>query len=392
MEQLSEIEQARTERRFWQAFAPALEARFRLSQRRRYRISRAALFVLGAMGFGNVALMQQSLLATAPAFQSRLQLLAASVAVLCLLAGAATLVHAVPALLRKALQTAGVLWLALATLLLRICALRGDLVYPHEMIGIVIIAIAFFGGFSSRRVVGVSGILMGAAIALELGFGNVPTPELNAKSLLYMALIAIAGALTQEWLARAAWINHRYATALLRTDPLSGLASRGEFSRLYLQLLGMARRERRAVAVVFVDIDHFKRVNDQHGHLFGDDVIRTIGHALAESFARRSSDLCARYGGEEFVLARYDVTAQSMAEMVLQLLESIRALRLLAPESGEPLAITASIGAVWLVPDEELSDQVLSAADALLYRAKEGGRNRGFLARYGDSDGAVEIR
>ncbi|HSW13972.1 MAG TPA: GGDEF domain-containing protein [Solimonas sp.] len=391
MESLSEIEKAKGQRRFWQAFAPPLEDAFRRSQRWRYRYSRAALFLLGAFGFANAALFQDRLLTPAPEFLSQLRQIALSVVALCLLAGAATLVPSVPHRLRKALQSLGVIWFAGGTLLLRYHALRGELVYPHEMLGIVIVAVAIFGGFSSRRVMWLGAILLGTSVALELGFSNMPTPELNAKSLSYMAFIAIFGSLTQEWLARAAWINHRYATALLCTDQLTGLTSRGEFSRQYLRLLGMGRREHKPVGVVFVDIDHFKRINDRHGHLFGDDVIRIVGQALASNFARRPWDLCARFGGEEFVLARYDVSPESMPQMVLQLLEAVRNLRLAAPDGGPDVSLTASVGAVWLVPVGETADQVLNAADTLLYRAKEGGRNRGFLARYGDGDNAVEV-
>ncbi|MGH8429741.1 MAG: GGDEF domain-containing protein [Solimonas sp.] len=350
-----------------------------------------ALFLLGAISFGSTALLQERLLAPAPAFLPLLKLLGLSVVALNLLAGLVTLFPRTPPALTKSLQSLGVVCLAGGALLLRYYALRGELVYPHEMTGIVIIMVAFFGGFASRRVALVSGIVMTTAIVLELVAVNMPTPELNGKSLLYMALLAIFGSFTQEWLARAAWINHRYATALLRTDPLTNLTSRGEFNRQYLRVLAMARREQRAIVVLFVDIDHFKRVNDRYGHLFGDDVIRTVGQALADSFARRPLDLCTRYGGEEFVLAGYDVSQPSMPQMVLALLEAVRALRLVCPISGEPLPITASVGAVWLVPGEEVSDQVLSAADALLYRAKAAGRNRGFLARFEACEQAAEI-
>lgn len=391
MELLGEIHQARQHRRFWQPLPPALEARFRNWQRGRYRYPRAVLFLLGALAFGIAPVYEDALLAPAAGFKPLFHLIQFGLVVpLTLTAGLMTLLSPPTRLLYWA-QGLGILAFIGGVLLLRYFALQGALTYPSEMLGIVVIAIALFGGFSSRRVLWLGGGLMALGIAAELRLPGSATPALSALTLFYMAVIAVLGSLTQEWQARASWINHRYVSALVRTDLLTGLSSRSEFDHLFPRLLGMARRELKTVAIVFLDIDHFKQVNDRHGHLFGDEVIRRVGRALASQYARRPWDLCARYGGEEFVLACYDADLRALPERVAELLQAVRDLKLEAPETAEPLGITASAGAVWLIPADHSAEDVMGEADALLYRAKEAGRNRGFLAKCGDGAAAVEI-
>jgi diguanylate cyclase (GGDEF)-like protein len=151
-------------------------------------------------------------------------------------------------------------------------------------------------------------------------------------------------------------------------DELTGLANRHAYARQVTRL----RRHRpgHAVAVLMIDVDHFKRVNDRHGHALGDDVLRRIGVLLSEH--SRPCDVVARLGGDEFVLL-LDLTrpldASARGE---QLVEAVAAhpWRELAPR----LSITVSVGLA-TGPAHQVDD-LLRAADAHLYRAKSGGRGR----------------
>ncbi|WP_162932158.1 GGDEF domain-containing protein [Solimonas sp. K1W22B-7] len=391
MEQVDEIHQARQHRRFWQRLPAALEGQFRESQRARYRYPRAIFFLVAALAFGLAPVYEADLLSPSAGFRPLFHLIQFGFMVPLTLAASILTLAPVPLALRRWAQVLGVLAFVGGVLLLRYHALRGELTYPSEMLGIVVIAVSLFGGFSSRRVVLLGGGLMVAGIWVELNAPNGYTPELDALSLFYMALIAVLGSLTQEWQARSAWINHRYVTALVRTDLLTGLSSRSEFNHLFPRLLAMGRRELKPLAVVFLDIDHFKLINDRYGHLYGDEVIRRVGRSLALHYARRPWDLCARFGGEEFVLACYDADLRSLQSQVAELLQAVRGLQLQAPEGGGPVSISASAGAIWILPIEESVEQVLGQADALLYRAKETGRNRGCIARAGALADVIEI-
>jgi diguanylate cyclase (GGDEF)-like protein len=126
-------------------------------------------------------------------------------------------------------------------------------------------------------------------------------------------------------------------------------------------------------ALVLVDADHFKALNDRHGHLAGDRLLQAVSGVIAA--ALRPGDLAARYGGDEFalMLANADVsTAMSIADS----LRRDVAAAMLAGADGSPLGgVTVSIGLRILEPDDTL-ESLLAGADAALYRAKQSGRNR----------------
>jgi two-component system, cell cycle response regulator len=157
-------------------------------------------------------------------------------------------------------------------------------------------------------------------------------------------------------------------------DALTGAANRKSFDERLSADLAFSVRHRTPLAVLLVDIDFFKRVNDEHGHLAGDAVLKSTARALERSV--RLEDLVARYGGEEFgVIARGSelTRARKMAE---------RLRRAIAAEDvvhdGKQIRVTASIGVASLACCPEGSDKtaLVSLADKRLYRAKELGRNR----------------
>jgi len=157
------------------------------------------------------------------------------------------------------------------------------------------------------------------------------------------------------------------------TDALTGLYNRGAFDdqierEIDLALLFQTRR-----ALLMIDIDHFKRVNDERGHRGGDEVLRRIADVLVRSFMRRD-DYLARYGGEEFAVVLREVDLAMARELADRALHAVRRLEI-AVDGGPPVAVTISIGIAELVPGEPLASWI-DRADRALYRAKNGGRDR----------------
>lgn len=166
--------------------------------------------------------------------------------------------------------------------------------------------------------------------------------------------------------------KNRQLELLATRDPLTGCLNRRSFLTDYKALFNRAQQEGSALSVLMIDIDHFKRVNDNHGHVVGDEVIKTVASALQQRFAGHSS--VARYGGEEFIVALPGVDiAQGYSYA-----EALRAFISGMPESGPfPVdSLTVSIGIAELT--NEVADQValISQADQALYQAKQTGRNR----------------
>jgi len=157
------------------------------------------------------------------------------------------------------------------------------------------------------------------------------------------------------------------------TDGLTGLANRMTFDRFLAEQFGAAVRGRKPLALLLLDVDRFKSVNDQHGHQTGDEVLRTLGKLL--STATRTQDLAARYGGEEMVLV-LPATSRSTAAAVAESIRRAIASRPV-PCMGIMLPVTASIGVACYEPDGPFKEpaHLIKAADLSVYAAKRAGRN-----------------
>lgn len=130
----------------------------------------------------------------------------------------------------------------------------------------------------------------------------------------------------------------------------------------------------RPVSILMVDVDHFKRVNDRHGHAAGDAVLRKVAEVLRGTV--RGADVCARYGGEEFVVLGPGTTEQGAMVLAERLRAAVQNAAAELPGGG-PLSVTISIGVAAAEGDEAPSlDEVLRRADAAMYQAKKSGRNR----------------
>ncbi|MDT8344235.1 MAG: PleD family two-component system response regulator [Thermohalobaculum sp.] len=159
--------------------------------------------------------------------------------------------------------------------------------------------------------------------------------------------------------------------ALATRDPLTGLANRRDAMARLSEMVARAAATCRPVAVMMLDLDGFKSVNDRHGHAAGDAVLRDIAHRLP--VALRAGDLVARVGGEEFLVALPDTGPEQAAEIA----ERIRLAVERAPvrlAGGKPVRVTVSIGLAVHQPGGEAA-ALIDAADAALYASKRGGRN-----------------
>ena len=159
--------------------------------------------------------------------------------------------------------------------------------------------------------------------------------------------------------------------AAARRDPLTGVANRQAFDERLNHELAVTRRSGHPTAVVLLDVDDFKRINDRHGHVAGDEVLRTVATVAARSV--RETDLVARLGGDEFAA----ILPGAGTEQAYQAGERVR-LAVLDEQSAAPGAITFTIsaGVVDSVDAGEAPDSVVTNADRALYSAKRRGRNR----------------
>jgi diguanylate cyclase (GGDEF)-like protein len=162
------------------------------------------------------------------------------------------------------------------------------------------------------------------------------------------------------------------ATIVL-TDPLSGCFNRRGFEQQFRRELARAARTQTDVALLAIDLDHFKVVNDTYGHLVGDQVIAEAGELLRAS--ARADDVVARTGGEEFTILAPNTGIDGAQNLALRIVEAFR-----RRTFGEPKArvlVTVSIGVVAdAVPDDGIAEALRARADEALYAAKRSGRNR----------------
>jgi diguanylate cyclase (GGDEF)-like protein len=171
----------------------------------------------------------------------------------------------------------------------------------------------------------------------------------------------------------------RHLQTLASTDELTGLANRRALMAFVNDAVERAHRDAMALAVLMIDIDHFKRINDSHGHAVGDQVLRHASRVLASGLRER--DRLGRVGGEEFVSVLPGATLAQARQVAERMRNAIEAARLIGP-SGE-VRFTVSIGVAG-ARTAESADALLERADAALYAAKNGGRNAVVIAETED--------
>lgn len=167
-------------------------------------------------------------------------------------------------------------------------------------------------------------------------------------------------------------VRTRELSALTERDALTELGNRRAYDRTVPLELEACRKNGLPVSLLVVDIDHFKRINDSHGHAFGDEVIRSLGKVIVASV--RASDRAYRYGGEEFVVLLPGLTATGAVEVANRIMDQFAATRLTLPDGSHP-RLSVSIGVAQQRPGGS-PESLFRRADAAMYRAKKRGRAR----------------
>ena len=163
-------------------------------------------------------------------------------------------------------------------------------------------------------------------------------------------------------------------------DSLTGLANRILFYDRMHMAFSLAKRNQKMVALIILDLDHFKEINDTHGHMAGDDLLKAVSERLYKMV--RASDTIARYGGDEFTLIMPHLSSEKDAEVIVRkiIIAFNKPFRL---DIGE-ITVTASIGVAMYPLHGQDIDTLMSKADNAMYRAKAMGRNR--YCWYGDGE------
>lgn len=156
-------------------------------------------------------------------------------------------------------------------------------------------------------------------------------------------------------------------------DALTGIRNRSYFDKKYQAEVRRSRREQTQLSVVMIDIDHFKNVNDQYGHLVGDECIKSVASTLEKALKRPSDDVC-RFGGEEFALILPSTDLEGALDLVEQLRAEIEKTSIQAEDLTVNITISAGIGSAIAELNQE-EDMILALADKQLYLAKNAGRN-----------------
>jgi diguanylate cyclase (GGDEF)-like protein len=197
------------------------------------------------------------------------------------------------------------------------------------------------------------------------------TPDLASDFLAHLGVVAaicIENAVNRARLLRSGL-----------TDFLTGFHNRRYLHARLREELARAQRAHQSIACLMIDVDHFKRINDQHGHLAGDAVLREVAHRVDAEM--RISDTGARFGGDEFAIVLAEASMLDAEKVAARVLQAVRSQPVAIGKSATE-TVTLSIGVAAATPGEStrdykvLAERLIAEADAALYRAKSAGRNR----------------
>ena len=185
----------------------------------------------------------------------------------------------------------------------------------------------------------------------------------------------VAGSIHLTTLKQKLEAANRELARIAQLDGLTGVANRRSFDSTLEREWRRAVREKRWLSVLFADLDHFKALNDHHGHLYGDDCLRRAATVIGGT-ARRAADLTARYGGEEFAVLLPGADAAAALRIAEAARQAVESLAMAHGGAGAGPVVTTSIGIASAIPSGERPTALVVAADQALYRAKRRGRNR----------------
>lgn len=185
----------------------------------------------------------------------------------------------------------------------------------------------------------------------------------------WLVVCVLCDFIIKSWRQREADVRY-----LAERDPLTGLHNRHYLDQHIPVLLKDVVEQQQMLSIVVIDLDHFKKINDQFGHLWGDQVLRATAQVLKQNI--RKTDIVGRFGGEEFILVlpnTYETEALSIAERIRYQLESLS----LQDDQGRPIPVSGSFGLVTKQPAAHSAfNTLVHLADLALYQAKANGRNQ----------------
>jgi diguanylate cyclase (GGDEF)-like protein len=242
-------------------------------------------------------------------------------------------------------------------------------IYIYFMLGML-----FYAALSSA-------VTIWVAYVLAATFSGLPPPAvlIDVGVLLFTNVVGITVGYTLERTTRTNFLEGQLLIEMASRDALTGIHNRRVFDEHLQRVWPQAIREKVPLALLLIDIDHFKAFNDHYGHQAGDQCLRQVAWCLTQS-GRRPLDVTARYGGEEFAIVLYDVRAQYVQELVRRIQAAIAALAIEHQASPSGRHLTFSIGVACVEPAGARSPRgFIQLADEALYAAKEQGRNRAVI-------------
>ena len=254
--------------------------------------------------------------------------------------------------------------------------------HAGEMAGFAVhlMATFFFTGLKFHQALASAAAIMGAFVVTASAAG-LPF-EVLMQCMLPMSVTSILGVvvcLESERSHRKNFLESALIGELVMRDGLSGLMNRRAFDEHLGRVWQHALRDQRSLAILMIDIDHFKKYNDEFGHQGGDAALRSVAQTV-QGFTRRPLDIAARYGGEEFAAILYDLAPHHVMDIAQRLRESVQKLEVRPPDPDRAAAaanVTVSVGVAIVTPAiGRTPEGAVQLADEALYEAKAAGRNR----------------
>ncbi|MDM3870803.1 GGDEF domain-containing protein [Porticoccus sp. W117] len=250
------------------------------------------------------------------------------------------------------------------------------IIYPGVIAGSVITLSAYFPAFIAF----VAPLVVSCAWALLSIDGNEYGMLLMIMAIFFACVLLAAQKYNATLVDAIETKRHlqaanRKLAQMATQDALTGVPNRRAFEYQLQREWGRSQRRQGSLALLMVDVDHFKEFNDRFGHTAGDLCLKEVAAAITKQL-QRPTDLASRFGGEEFALLLPDTDREGAMVVAENILQAVRQVRIPGVE-GQDSAITVSVGVGCCIPQRgEGSEQLLEAADQALYRAKDAGRDR----------------
>lgn len=250
---------------------------------------------------------------------------------------------------------------------------------PHETVALVMIMVGLFTPFALHLWAQMAIAVLYLACIGVLAW-VAPQPEVQAQMLRLGTELALCGvvfgfaAYWREHQRREQFLYRGDAYWLAMRDGLTGLFNRRMFNHHLTQILAQVQRESQPLALLLIDVDHFKPYNDLHGHPQGDMVLQQVGQ-VALACIGRPLDMAARVGGEEFAVLLYGSTAEHAHALGQSLVAGVRQRALAHGASPVAPVVTVSVGGAMMRPGDR-PQTLYARADKVLYEAKNSGRDR----------------